>query len=259
MSNGTASLADVSSTIVGSEHRNSALNHTGQCSPVWAPHLGSFQVTEGNGTSIGTVIAFECPVRHRLLGKEVISCIQKGNQTVWTGDVPTCRQLSRFEDFGFKVAVIASIVSSAIILLLSVAFLTCCLLKFIKKRERQRSERDVQQCHQNESSHLEECTEEFHTSKEGSNNNNNKAKIHEARLLNDTGIDNRGFCRINESCKAITLSRGCSIQTRSAGLNVVQNSKHFPCTIPTVSGTHVVDIYGHRCQSPVSLSVGLHA
>ncbi|XP_028680776.1 sushi domain-containing protein 3 isoform X2 [Erpetoichthys calabaricus] len=231
----------------------------GQCSPVWAPHLGSFEVTEGNGTSIGTVITFECPVRHRLLGKEVISCIQKGNQTVWTGDVPTCRQLSRFEDLGFKVAVIASIVSSAIILLLSVAFLTCWLLNFIKKRERQRSERDVQQCHQNESSHLEECTEEFHTSKEGSNNNNNKAKKHEARLLNDTGIDNRGFCRIHESCKAIALSRGCSNQARSAGLNVVQSSKHVPCTIPTVSGTHVVDIYGHRCQSPVSLSVGLHA
>ncbi|KAG9332420.1 hypothetical protein JZ751_014518 [Albula glossodonta] len=178
MSTVTASVFDVSRTILSSENENHARNQTGQCTPMPLPDLGTLKLIQGNGTSVGTVISFQCPSKHRLVGEGVVS------------------SLSKYEDFGFRVAVIASIISCAIILLMSMAFLTCCLLKCIRKQERRRHERETQLWHQLEREDLEEVRASYYGFKCRNNNNNiNKPKMVGEESGNLAGRDNVGFCR----------------------------------------------------------------
>uniref|UniRef100_A0A8D2CTU8 Sushi domain containing 3 n=1 Tax=Sciurus vulgaris TaxID=55149 RepID=A0A8D2CTU8_SCIVU len=123
-------------------------NRTGTCARLQLPPKGTFQVLHGDGTSVGTVLVFHCPSGHQMVGSGLLTCAWKGSIADWSSGTPTCKSVPPHEAFGFKVAVIASIVSCAIILLMSVAFLTCCLLKCVKKSEQRRSNRTAQLWHQ---------------------------------------------------------------------------------------------------------------
>ncbi|XP_055127882.1 sushi domain-containing protein 3 isoform X9 [Symphalangus syndactylus] len=117
-------------------------NRTGTCAKLQLPLQATFQVLRGDGASVGTVLMFRCPSNHQMVGSGLLTCTWKGSIAEWSSGSPVCKLVPPHETFGFKVAVIASIVSCAIILLMSMAFLTCCLLKCVKKSEQRHSNRD---------------------------------------------------------------------------------------------------------------------
>ncbi|EDL41068.1 sushi domain containing 3, isoform CRA_a [Mus musculus] len=117
------------------------VNQTGTCAQLHPPPQGTLQVVRGDGTSLGTVLIFHCPSGHQMVGSGLLTCAWNGSTVDWSSGSPVCKAVPPHETFGFKVAVIASIVSCAIILLMSMAFLTCCLLKCVQKNERRRADR----------------------------------------------------------------------------------------------------------------------
>ncbi|XP_026870793.2 uncharacterized protein LOC113580445 isoform X1 [Electrophorus electricus] len=173
-----ASVPDESKSQLAVEGRSS--NQKDQCTPMQSPPLGTLKLVAGNGTSIGTVMTLQCPYTHRAVSGGRVMCMQDSNRVQWTGGVPECKPLSRYEGQGFRLAVFASIVSLAIIIFMSVIFITSCLLNHVRREETKRRERErkreaaelwAQMDHQN----FEEQRVAFHGPTGRNNNNNNNS------------------------------------------------------------------------------------
>uniref|UniRef100_A0A671ESJ1 Sushi domain containing 3 n=1 Tax=Rhinolophus ferrumequinum TaxID=59479 RepID=A0A671ESJ1_RHIFE len=149
----------------------------GKCTQVQPPPRGTLQVLRGDGISVGTVIVFHCPTGHQMVGSGLLTCAWKESFAEWSSGTPVCKSVIAHETFGFKVAVIASIVSCAIILLMSMAFLTCCLLKCVKRREQRRLDRNAQLWLQLRGEDLETVQAAYMGLKGLSNNNSGDPRI----------------------------------------------------------------------------------
>uniref|UniRef100_A0A8C9UT51 Sushi domain-containing protein n=1 Tax=Spermophilus dauricus TaxID=99837 RepID=A0A8C9UT51_SPEDA len=163
----------------------------GTCAQLQPPPKGTLQVLRGDGASVGTVLVFHCPSGHQMVGSGLLTCAWKGSIADWSSRTPVCKLCPPLEAFGFKVAVIASIVSCAIILLMSVAFLTCCLLKCVKKSEQQRrSNRMAQLWHQLRGEDLETVQAAYLGLKV---HNQNNSSSHKPRSHPSQAHDNHSF------------------------------------------------------------------
>lgn len=164
-----------------SDFQNKNANHDGsrsglaQCTPMPLPALGSQRILQGNGTNVGTVISLLCPDKHKLVG-ENMKCVMDSNSTHWEGDTyckPLPAALPYNDVNGFRLAVLVSIVSSAIILFMSMAFLTCCLVDCIENSKKKKLGRDARMQHWEEQDHQQEIHRPHDSNKSRNNNNNN--------------------------------------------------------------------------------------
>ncbi|KAM9429677.1 uncharacterized protein ACWYII_017696 isoform 3-T3 [Salvelinus alpinus] len=96
--------------------------------------------------------------------------------------------VSPSEDFGFRVAVVASIISCAIILLMSIAFITCCLLDCVTEEEKKKEERETRLWHQLEQVELEENRASRYGHNGRNNNNNTQEKALPPWVNNDPSM-----------------------------------------------------------------------
>ncbi|XP_040008850.1 uncharacterized protein LOC120803900 [Xiphias gladius] len=195
MSAATASIADVSGTDITKKDDGRDRNPSGQaqaqCTPMPLPALGTQKIIQGNGTNVGTVISLQCPAKHKLVGRE-LTCVMGPNSTHWEGET-YCKPLGPYEDYGFRVAVLASIVSSAIILFMSMAFITCCLLDCIKEDKRKKQERQWQW----EERPQHQVDNRSRYSHKGRNNNNNTQE----KMLSLWDTHNPALCDGMRACR----------------------------------------------------------
>ncbi|XP_077403788.1 uncharacterized protein LOC144036771 [Vanacampus margaritifer] len=119
--------------------QNKPVHFQAQCPPLPSPRLGTHIINTGNGRSVGTAISLQCPSKHQLVGGE-LKCVMDALSPRWVGE-PSCKPLPLYKDGGFRVAVLASIVSMGIIFIMSLAFITCCILDCVQKNTRKSSQR----------------------------------------------------------------------------------------------------------------------
>ncbi|XP_078111471.1 uncharacterized protein susd3 isoform X2 [Sander vitreus] len=203
MSAATASIADVSRTDFtnkdDSRDRNKSGQNQAQCTPMPLPALGTQRIIQGNGTTVGTVISLQCPAKHKLVGSKLM-CVLGTNSTQWVGK-NYCTPLSPYEDYGFRVAVLASIVSLAIIFFMSVAFITCCLLDCIKEDKRKKHDRESDMWHWEEQAQHQEDNSRSRNGNKGRNNNNNNTQ---EKVLSLWDTDYSAMCDNMQACRICT-------------------------------------------------------
>ncbi|CAM4468894.1 uncharacterized protein LOC125630034 [Caretta caretta] len=117
-----------------------------QCVTLLPPPYGSYYIEKGTGLSLGSVIVYWCREGYQLVGSEKLACLLRDSTSYWSQPAPHCEAIPKPLDKGFRVAVIASLISGVIILTMSVSFAACCLRdRLLRNSAQQLNTREEQQ------------------------------------------------------------------------------------------------------------------
>ncbi|XP_067245491.1 uncharacterized protein si:ch211-242e8.1 [Chanodichthys erythropterus] len=112
------------------------------CISVLPPRRGSYYVEHGTGVSVGSMLVFWCKEGYQLVGHEKITCILHAGIPRWSSYLPVCESIPRPNDQGLRIALLVSVVSGVVILVMTVCFIVCCCQeRMSKKKEKQRTGR----------------------------------------------------------------------------------------------------------------------
>ncbi|XP_062838920.1 uncharacterized protein LOC134299592 [Anolis carolinensis] len=118
----------------------SQVNLSAQCTFLLPPSYGFYYIEAGSGSSLGSIITYWCAEGYQLVGYGRLTCLLKGSVSYWSHSPPHCEVIPKPLDRGFRVAVIASLISGVIIVAMSISFAICCLRDKILRGNTQRSE-----------------------------------------------------------------------------------------------------------------------
>ncbi|KAH1186589.1 hypothetical protein KIL84_019338 [Mauremys mutica] len=118
-----------------------------QCMMLLPPPYGSYYIEKGTGLSLGSIIVYWCRDGYQLVGSEKLACLLRDSTSDWSHPAPHCEAIPKPLDKGFRVAVIASLISGVIILTMSVSFAACCLRDRLLRNSAQQLDTRKEQQH----------------------------------------------------------------------------------------------------------------
>ncbi|XP_061871828.1 uncharacterized protein LOC133628050 [Colius striatus] len=101
-------------------------NTSASCMALPPPRYGYYYVDRGSGISLGSVLVYWCQEGYQLVGSERLSCLRHDSASSWSHPPPQCQAPSQPSGSGSRAAVAASLLSGAVILVLSISFAVCC-------------------------------------------------------------------------------------------------------------------------------------
>ncbi|XP_058639837.1 sushi domain-containing protein 3 isoform X2 [Onychostoma macrolepis] len=169
-------------------------------------------------------MSLQCPSRHRAVSGGQMSCVWSSNKTHWSGGTPECKPLSRFEDEGFRLAILVSFISLAIILVMSIIFITSCLVRHVKREERRKMERarktgasELWQQIDVEGAELQR--EVLHSQKTTNHNNNNNNSSRGERPHTDKHVYGHGD--LLTACRCLQQGKPCPPSIRPSQFSLI--------------------------------------
>ncbi|XP_076840432.1 uncharacterized protein LOC143485102 isoform X2 [Brachyhypopomus gauderio] len=105
------------------------------CVSLLPPRRGSYYVEQGTGVSVGSILVFWCREGYQLVGSEKITCILHASVPRWSNYLPVCESIPKPDAQGLRMALLVSLISAVVILVMAVSFIVCCVQEHLSKQK----------------------------------------------------------------------------------------------------------------------------